>query len=88
MAKLRKNTRCLSGSQAYLACDLGNENEKEPHKSLLVSSFEIAQSGLDAEFPLSGSVCCSDSPTSATYNNYEVDALRKLKQGQPGRIAM
>ena len=39
MAKLRKNTRCLSGSQAYLACDLGNENEKEPHKSLLVSSF-------------------------------------------------
>ena len=64
--------------------------KKNPIKASLfpVFSFEIAQSGLDAEFPLSGSVCCSDSPTSVTYNNYEVDALRKLKQGQPGRIAM
>lgn len=39
ITKLRKNTHCISGSQAYLACDLGNKNKKESHKILLVSSL-------------------------------------------------
>ena len=53
ITKLRKNTRCISGSQAYLACDLGNK--KESHRILLVSSLLFQDSleqstGWDLQF--------------------------------------